>query len=101
MNNHLQEFTLSPHVLAHIRILFGLFLVYYFDGHFLTRERVQALFDFGKWALAKFSSQQVVAHALVMRKPSDYLFGRYEKIRRYDNVLRLEAILARVVYIIV
>ena len=101
MNDHLQEFAFSSHIFAYICILFGFFLVYYFNGHFLTRKSMQALFDFGKRALAQLSAQQIVAHSFIVRKSSDYLFGRYEKIRRYDNVLGLEAILARVIYIIV
>jgi hypothetical protein len=101
MDNHLQEFALSPHIFANIRIFFGLFLVDHFDSHLLASQRVQALFDFGERAFAELSAQQIVAHAFIVRESGDYLLSRDEKVGRYDKIFALDAILVGIVYVIV
>ena len=126
MNDHLQEFAFSTHVLAHIGILFGFFLVDDFDGnlknerqqvktwldqvkdkhlqaeaYLLACQSVKSLFDFGERAFAQLASEQVVSDSFVVRKSGDDLFGRDEKVGGNNDILVLEAILAGIVYIVV
>jgi hypothetical protein len=112
VDDHLEQLALASHILAHVRVLLGLLLVDDLDGHLLAGDRVQALLDLGEGALAELASEQVVAHALVVRKAGDNLLGRDQEVGRYDNVVgRVEvaapvaiaaaALLATAVYIIV
>ena len=74
----------------------------YCDGaYFLSGERLQALFHFGKRALAELSAEQIVADSLVVRKFGDDFLGRDQKVGRYDEILMIDHFFACIVQLVI